>query len=156
MSDHQKTRPDLLYRVCPFNGGLVFAKPERAQLIAGIYRALEESKTWGEFRHAMPPEEYRKIVESDCFDESEYVPGDNDVFSSDDVPGYSDGDYPPWLQTELDLILPKDVLWAFGKRETSVLNGGYWMLPGDREAEICQALVDRGYSLQRDQDLPFH
>ena len=40
----------LYYREAPHDNYLVFAPPERALLVDQIHRAIEESKTWGEFR----------------------------------------------------------------------------------------------------------
>ena len=53
----------LLYRMVPHNGGAVFSEEGRAMHIVQINRALESSKTWGEFKRSIPPDEYQRIVD---------------------------------------------------------------------------------------------
>ena len=48
----------LLYVISPYNDGLVFAQPERTKLVHRINSAIKSSKTWEEFRKAMPRAEY--------------------------------------------------------------------------------------------------
>ena len=146
----------LLYRVVPYNGGVVFAEPDRATLIAKIHSAINSSKTWGQFRSAMPRDEYSKIVRTHFDDNGEPRPKSTDPFSSDFVPGWSDGDYPPWLQQEVGRILPRDVLLRFGEHCTSVLNGGFWLIPEERLRDICDALRARGWELDCAQHLECH
>ena len=50
----------LLYRVV--NRVVVFALADRATLIAGLHDAIERSRTWAEFRKAMPKAEYSEIM----------------------------------------------------------------------------------------------
>jgi len=146
----------LLYRVSPYNGGVVFAEPGRATLIAKIHTAIESSKTWGQFRNAMPREAYSQIVRT-AFDENgEPRPKSTDPFSGEDVPGWSDGDYPPWLQQEMGDILPREVLLRFGEYKTTVLNGGFWLIPEEHLQDICDVLRAQGWELCCAQDLNFH
>src|SRR5262249_9079592 len=113
-------RPVLLYNISPANGGLVFATRQRAAFISRIHDAVSGSRTWAEFRRATPGAEYSRITEG-----REPRPRGSDPFSSDEVPGYGDGDYPPWLQQEMESVLPAEVLEQFGKGEMTMLNGGY-------------------------------
>src|SRR6266516_6039676 len=53
----------LFYRVVPHNGGIVFATPRRAEYIARIHHAISRSRTWAEFRKAMPKTEYSRIMQ---------------------------------------------------------------------------------------------
>ena len=88
------------------NGGLVFADPERARGVSRIDAALSESRTWGEFRAAMDPEEHERLV-STIFDEEGLArPAPETPFRAEEVPGYCDGDYPRWLRQETDDVLP--------------------------------------------------
>jgi len=48
---------DLVYRVSDANDGVVFATPERARYVDGLFDALD-SKTWGEFRSRIPAGEW--------------------------------------------------------------------------------------------------
>src|SRR4051794_6755966 len=112
----------LLYRLAG-NRGVVFAEPDRAKLIANIHAAIGSSTTWGEFRFAMPREEYEDLVQTAFDNNGEPRPRSADPFSGESVPGWSDGDYPPWLQSEMHLILPARVLKQFGKMQSTFLNG---------------------------------
>jgi hypothetical protein len=143
----------LLYRTVPYNGGLVFATPERALLIARIHRAIETSKTWDQFRKAMPRAEYSRIVQS--YDEQgDRRPRGPDAFSSEAVPGYCDGDYPPWLQAEMDWI-EEDVWRKFGTHKSTMLNGLYWHVPEKNRKAVCAALRERGWEVEHAPKLEF-
>ena len=72
----------------------LFARRDDAENVAQIRKALNNSKTWGQFRANIPDGEWEENV-ADCFDD---VPPDEEPFSADDVPGYEDGDYPRWLK----------------------------------------------------------
>ena len=145
----------LLYRVVPHNGGVVFADPERAAYIAKIHEAINSSRTWGDFKAAMPPEEYFDIV-SAYEDQDEAIPDPSMAFSSENVPGWSDGDYPPWLQKEMETILPKSILEQFGERQSTFLNGDFWLIPENNMADVCAALEAQGWQLELAQNLKFH
>jgi hypothetical protein len=101
------SRVTLLYRVVPHNGGLVFAPDYVALYVADLHRALDKARTWGEFRSMMPRAEYSRVMRS-CFDEEgERRPKSTDPFSAEEVAGWSDGDYPEWVQQDMDLYRPK-------------------------------------------------
>lgn len=144
----------LLYRTVEHNSGLVFAAEDRAKLIARMHGAIESSKTWAEFRKAMPRKEYSAIVQG-FDDEGEPRPKGADEFSGEHVPGWSDGDYPPWLQAEMGRLLPQWVLRRFGTLESSVHNGDFWMLPPENADEIVAALQALGWRVQHAPDLHF-
>ena len=143
----------LLYRIEPHNRGVVFAEPERARLIAKIHDAISNSRTWKEFRDAVPKEEYRAIISS--FDEGE-KPRVSDEFSGEAVPGWNDGDYPPWLQQEMDKVMPREVLEKFGTRTPTAINGNFWHIPKGNLDAICANLCELGFELELAQDLNFH
>ncbi|MBK9968769.1 MAG: hypothetical protein IPP07_29470 [Holophagales bacterium] len=134
MSASPRPRPILYWRVSPANEGLVFATPERAEEVDALYRAITTSRTWGAFRAAMPPEEYEQIV-SIVFDEAgEERPEPGTPFDSSVVPGYCDGDYPPWLQTEMEEVLPQKVIDRYGRWVETSINGWYVHLEASLDA----------------------
>lgn len=144
----------LFFRIAPHNGGVVFAAPERAKYVARIHSAINNSTTWGEFRAAMPREEYSDIVR--WYDEEgEPRPKSEDPFSGEAVPGWTDGDYPPWLQTEMESQLPRALLEQFGTCEISAINGNFWMIPEENLDAICAALKSLDWDLVRADDLLF-
>ena len=79
-----------------------------------MHRALS-SRTWGELRSLLTPLECRRFgaylresAEENGDDWAE--PDDAEEFSCEWVPGFSDGDYPPWLQASEAHPLPVDLL----------------------------------------------
>ncbi len=152
----------LCFREAPHDNSLVFAPPERALFIDQIHRAIVESGTWGEFRKCLPAGEYQRLYEevfsSDpeviSEDESACEPGDCEPFPHD-VPGYSDGDYPPWVAQEQDLYLPAAVLKEFATRGDSFLNGSFWRLDAALAPLIVERLTSHGYKVDRRDDLMF-
>jgi hypothetical protein len=148
-------KKQLMYRVVPHNGGLVFAEPGRAHYIARIHRAINFSGTWGEFRKKMPPAEYSYVVRTAFDDNCEPRPRSTDPFAAEDVPGWSDGDYPPWLQQEMEYVLPESILESLGSRQSTFLNGNFWLIPEDNLEDVCAALEAFGWELVDAQDLEF-
>lgn len=145
----------LLYRVVPHNGGAVFAFEDRAQLIADIHQAIATARTWSEFAQLMPANEYQKII--DQFDEEDEPPPARDrSFSGDQIRGYSDGDYPPWLQAEMDTVIPTDILKRFGRPQSTMINGRYWHIPETQMEPMANALRELGFDLVKAQKIPFH
>jgi hypothetical protein len=143
----------LLWCVAP-NGGVVFAPPDRAIYVARIHQALESSTTWGEFRKAMPRKAYSEIIQN--VDDGDFHPKSSDPFTADWVPGYADGDYPPWIQQEMGEYLPKEILERFGTLNDTILNGNFWMIPSSNLDAVCAALTALGYKLECAQGLPFY
>jgi hypothetical protein len=152
----------LYFREAPHDTYLVFAPPERAHFIDQIHRAIEDSKTWGEFRKLMPAGEYQRLYE-DVFssdpedveeDESAREPTDSEAFPHD-VPGYCDGEYPPWLAQEQGKYLPAEVLKEFATRADTFINGSFWRVDATRAPLIIERLTSLGYKVERREDLKF-
>ena len=143
----------LLYTVSEANGGLVFATPERAKFVSRIHKAIENSTTWAEFRKTMPRAEYAEVFR--CVEGNlERRPRGGDPFRPEHVPGYIDGDYPPWLQQEMDAFIPHQVVERFGNGERTFLNGDYTHLdPADLTA-IKELLNSHGYLVKDGSHLP--
>jgi hypothetical protein len=135
------------------NHRVVFALADRATLIARLHDAIERSRTWADFRKAMPTAEYSEIMRG--FDDNgEKRPRSADRFPHD-VPGYCDGLYPPWLQAEMDSLAPYDVRREVGILE-STSNGPVWQIPEENLKAACEALSDLGWILNRAQRLNFY
>jgi hypothetical protein len=158
-------KPHLLYRIS-HNGGAVFAEKTVAHRIDAIQRALSEAKTWGEFRRMLPKGEWKHIVgeisehhgdpRSDSGDDIPRWDLDETPFNGfGDMPGVSDGDYPPWLQQAQDKILPADILKNFAKLKDSVLNGSFWQIDEDKADQVAAVLRARGYMVERADNLQF-
>jgi hypothetical protein len=145
----------LLYRTVGHNGGLVFALEHEARRVARIHKAIDNARTWAEFRSLMPRKDYSEVLAS--FDGTgQPRPRGADEFSGEQVPGWSDGDYPTWLQQEMTHVLPLEVLEEYGTLKSTAINGSYWHLPPEREAEIVTALEALGIVVKRAARLQFH
>jgi hypothetical protein len=151
-----KMKRKLLYRISPYNNGLVLSRPDRARYIARIHHALGTAKTWGEFRKLMPPKAYSYVLQWSFDEQFEPRPKSTDPFSAEQVAGWSDGDYPPWLQQEMDLVVPSNILKQFGTLETSVINGDFWMIPPENLERMREALYASGFVLENAEELDFH
>ena len=152
-----KQKPKTLwYRESPANGDLVFAIPEKATRVDAIHRALK-SETWGEFRRRLPDDEYVQLAQKMFADAIEPmpVPLDDDPFDGALIPGYYDGDYPDWLQTQMEWILPKGIVKKYGTRVATRLNGSYFRIGADEGEEVAQALKRLGFKVERRDDLMF-
>jgi hypothetical protein len=79
-----------------------------------------------------------------------------DPFSGESLPGWSDGDYPPWLQQEMSNLLPASVLSQFGERKSTFVNGSFWLIPEQNLPGICTALEALGWEIECAQELRFH
>lgn len=155
MSASPRPGPTLFYCVSPANHGLVFATPERATEIDRLHCAILDSRTWGEFRNAMPTGEYEQIV-SVVFDEAgEDRPEADEPFNSSAVPGYCDGDYPPWLALEMEHVLPPAVLERFGRWVETSINGWYVHFDPALETDVVAMLTEAGYEVVERGDLMF-
>ena len=146
----------LFYREA-WNESLVFAPPEEALRIHQIRQALETAKTWGEFRDLMPERDYEELRErmSGNLDEEESFPSDDTAFEAEQVLGFSDGDYPDWLQAEADRFVPEDVLDRFGAMETTVFNGHFWRIAPTYESAIVEMLATHRITAIKREDLRF-
>jgi hypothetical protein len=103
----------------------------------------------------MPRKDYSEIMRNSFDGNGERRPKSNDPFSSELCPAYSDGDYPQWLQKDLDLYLPRQVLEQFATQEHTMLNGMFWEIPAKNEEQMIDALKKHGYSVAKAQHLNF-
>lgn len=148
------TRQVVYCTVAIANDGLVFAAPGRACEVARIDRALSESRTWGEFRAAMDPAEYERVVSLMFEYEDGERPAPETPFRAEEIPGYSDGDSPPWLQQEMDDVLPWEVIERFAEHEPTCINGWYVRFDPDDLPAITEMLAEMGIDVVMRHDLP--
>ena len=148
--------------------------------------------TWGGVRDEATPEEYEELLERAGFGtfggfaehlsvgrpipgverlakaafeerQPEDLPGDEDPFlPSDQIPAYSDGDFPPdvhWLMNEL---LPAGIVSDHGERYQTSINGTYARFDPPAASAVVKALTEHGIDVEEDADLlsaavaPFH
>lgn len=139
-----------VYRVAPHNSLAVFALEERAELVA----KLSSASTWGEFAR-LDPESYERMCE-DMEDYEEVPPRADEPFDISMAPGFDDGDYPPWLQPEMDLCVPRDLLEMYGRRGSTMLNGAFWEISPENMEVLASELRRRGHTARHAPELEFH
>jgi hypothetical protein len=146
----------LFYRHAPHMKSLVFAPPHVAQHISEIHTAFS-AETWGEFLRKIPQSEFWGLWNSRCEDEEEPLPDPDRPFNPAEICGaFCEGDYPAWLQQDQDRWLPNEILERWGKRESSVINGSFWIIDPAQEQEIVQRLTELGITARQRGDLRFH
>jgi len=155
---------EVIYWKGSLDGNLVFAAQSEAERVHQIHHAIDTSQTWGEFKSRMPAEDYEEVVtrwveiRSEVGEDEAVGPGYPEAaatFSPDEVPGYVDGDYPPWLQQDLGHYLPVDVLSELGQYAESCHQGGFWMIPRSSGRRLLEQLRLHGYSPVKRPDLRF-
>ena len=104
----------------------------------------------------MPKSEYTKVMHWKFDEDGKRRPRSTDPFSAGMVPGFYDGDYPDWLQREMDVLLPEEISEKYGTMEQTMLNGDYLHIEKKREKAICRDLEKLGYKLVKREDLTFY
>ena len=148
--DRERPTPaELVYRVGPANDGVVFTTPERARYVASLNDALD-SKTWGEFRGRIPAEEWEELMEK-----RDEIPGPSEPFKAEAVPGFCDGDWPPWLQKEILQVLPPPLVRKYAEASMTCINGVYFHIRQEDLPELLRELESRGIRATHEPDLEF-
>lgn len=148
MSETDSSKKPIIYWRMADNDSAVFAPKERAELIDRIIYAIENAKTWGEFRKLMPREEYL-----DRFSEYDEEFDSSDPF--DESMGYDpDGLYPPWLQAEMETFIDMKVLYKFGE-PMFTSNGVYYDINEENAQKLAHWLSKQGFTVVRMQDMKF-
>lgn len=144
------TPAELVYRVGEANDGVVFTTPARARYVDSLNDALN-SKTWGEFQSRIPDEEWEELKVG--FDE---VPGPDEPFDVVDVPGFCDGDWPPWLQKEIPRVLPPPLVKRYAKAGMTSINGVYFHIRQEDLPALLAELERRGIHAVHAPELRFN
>lgn len=124
----------------------VFGGSAQIDELRAVYRALAAAKTWGEFRQMIGPERAEDLRE--MMDEDD--PPDSAAFSSEDIPGYGDGDWPEWLQQNMLSWVPEDVQERFGSVEASRISGDALIIYAEKGEDVAAALEAQGFTCTRD------
>lgn len=131
--------------------GILFAERETAEYYGQIARAVRDSKTWGQFRNALPANIWE---EEFLYDFDDGVPDDNDPFPRDKYRyGYKDGSYIGGWPTEDELSwFPDDLIEKYNCYADHT-GPDYDLLyfPDDADADaIAEDLRARGHKVERD------
>jgi hypothetical protein len=143
----------LVYRPIPHNPEwLVFSSPQRAYHVHCISTAIKTAKTWANFIEQLPAGEWESL--SQGMEDEE--PDARSPFNAENLPGFSDGDYPPWLQAEMGKYVPATTLEEFGIQENSAINGPYWKVPAENEGPLEKKLIELGFTVSRKDEWKIH
>jgi len=148
-TEKREAPKQLVYKTDAYTGeDVIYATPERAAFHSQVKHALEDARTWGEFRHAMPRKEYSRLL-CEIFDDNDKPrPHGSDAFSMDQIPGAGDCDYPGWLQQEmLHGVLPEDIVERYGTVSFSYMSGECLCIDPEDLDEVNAELERRGYEL---------
>ena len=131
--------------------GILFAERQTAEYYGRIARAVRDSKTWGEFRNALPESVWDEEFLSNFGDD---VPDDNEPFPADHYQyGYNDGHYMGGWPTEDELSWFPDDLIEKHKAAVDYTGPDYDLLyfPDDADADaIAEDLRARGHKVEMD------
>jgi hypothetical protein len=157
-----------------------FARHSDYVLDRAMYAAMHSAKTWEEFRELLPPGEFERLDMWHCNGgENIYLDGETklcggcsladedfeseewaelvirptDAFSYDSIPGFSDGDFPPFLDPRQDSFLPDDFCRRFGKTVWSGCSGSWWQFPLDQYEVMKRELEKAGFIVGRKESL---
>jgi hypothetical protein len=154
----------LVFHESPDGDSLVFTSLDRAIEIDRLRRAIETSETWGEFRQRIGPEAHADLFGDDYYgpdddpedsDENPLESSSDALFNSDWIPGYGDGDYPPWLAQEMDKHVPPEILERYCSYHESVFNGEFYKIDPNHRNAIVKELTDVGFTVEERKDLEF-
>ena len=138
---------NLLYGVAGDN--LVFIDALLAQDLAALRHDFD---TWGSARAELSASQWARIAEN--LENAELpIPGDDEPFDLDYMPGFPDGDWPEWPEQLMLDWMPREVLGTYGRREDGVLNGEFAFIDPAREAAVVAALQELGWSATKDEAL---
>ncbi len=176
-----ETRKQLVYKIDDYcEQQVIYALPERALFYSCVRTALDDSKTWGEFRHAMPRKEYARLIREIFDDKGLRRPHESDTFDPSQIPETETGAreeavyqaimgghpmhgmgdamggaaYPGWLaQDMLHGVLPDDILKKYGEYSESFASGSCVYIRTEDLDEVNAELKKRGYELIDGSDL---
>jgi hypothetical protein len=135
--------------ISPVNGIAVIVSQERLDQV----QAIHDARTWAEFA-AADRTAYQGAIEFFAGADGELPPLDA-TFDVSMVPGFDEGDYPPWLQSEMDRYVPAAILERHATRRSSVLNGGFWAVEPRALASVIEELRAAGFEVTEKDDVQF-
>ena len=143
---------DLVYRKCET---ATFAPRELAEWVDQIHYALDQSKTWGQFRKLMPPDEYERFMKETFDEDDEPRPSARARFDAS-MTGVESGDYPPWLAPMMDQWIPRQLLDKYATKVATTLNGDYWHIEEEDADSLAEELRALGYRVTELPDSAFY
>jgi len=131
---------------------LVLLPKSTADYLVATLHAIHFSRTWGEFKKSAPAEAYQEVVEI-LEENDEEEPPPRNLFDSDDIFDFTDGDWPEWPAQLMLGYIPEEIRQAYGIIQVSTLNGPFLEINPTREKEVIKALEERGFTCLKDDRL---
>ena len=133
---------DLVYTPSEYFG-VVFAKRDIAGRTAQVWRAVQGSATWGEFRAAMPAADREEVINQ----LGEDIPCDDSRFDPENVAWGDDGDFiGPWPPSDALDWFPEDLIDKYGGEiDWDNPNHNQLFLPREAADDIADELRARGH-----------
>ncbi len=89
-------------------------------------------------------------------EEDEHIPKNEDPFEFSSIPGVDEGDYLPWLQSEMNVIgLPEGFFEQFATITSTAINGNYWHISPNKLTGSIEFLMAHGYEVEDGEQLTF-
>jgi len=130
----------------------LLALPHTAETLSACIHALEQAKTWADFRRLMPAAELTRL-QGLMRDDGARMPDGDKPFDADLLPGFADGDWPALITSTMLREVPEPVLKAFGDRGPSALNGDLVQFDADQLPAIKAMLSELGWTVLERPDL---
>lgn len=136
---------DLVYSPSEYFG-VVFAERDIARRAAQVWRAVQESTTWGEFRATMPAADWEEVLNQLGGD----IPSDDGSFEPNDIDWGYDGNFVgPWPPSDALEWFPDDLIDKYGGEiDWGNPNHNQLFLPGEAANEIADELRSRGHQVE--------
>jgi hypothetical protein len=148
--------PVVYWSLHPGTRSLEFKPAAEASLLKAMHNPEAYGLTWRWFAEEYP--ELWDIMRDNAvpiedilpeeIDYTQVLPDLDDLFCLEQVPGFNEGDFPPWGETapvDENLI---ELLSPFAEWRSTLLNGLYRHYDPARKEEIFKVLRDAGYSVK--------
>ena len=131
-------------------GGIEFIAEEEWRLRYAMHHPEESGLTWRWFSETYPSlwRHMQSYFVDDPESESGIEPlGLDEVFDVRMVPGFDEGDFPPWVISDVECPISEEIRHRYGQRLSSVLNGPYVYFPPEKKQSIFRALRKEGWRI---------
>lgn len=142
------TGPALVYGLWSENGFVVVGAAWAANAADEI-EAIVEARSWGQAKAASDAATHVYGPLGDDLEDLDLAP--DDPVAVDEIPGWTDGDWPPMVCLYTEEYLPSD--WPIGEAYSTMLNGQGIVIPTEDEARLLEIAKRAGAELTRDDAL---
>jgi len=139
-------KPHVIYGIV--DDGVVLMAHDFFLRLLAIWRAAARSATWAGFLVQLPHPLREEVISRLDGD----TPQSDAAFSIEDIPGFSDGDWPPFANQEMMTLLPEGVK-VMGKIGETNFNGPRLDIPASQEFAVVDELRKLGWSVERHDSL---